>query len=372
MSILRDALSKYQPLITSYINNTYAKSTAAGYRSCLKAICEDISENYKFEEMVYSDLVELITNWQEQYTNKTISNRLIVLRKLLEMAYNDNVFQKDMSKMIKGLKADTQLEEQKPFSKTDFDKMESTSTTQPSGKNLALLGKETGLRIQELIGLCWSDINFKERTLSVCRVCTLKEFKQPKTKQSFRIIPLTDKALEVLHAQFSLTGANEYIQIMIRDQSKKARTTHAFTPVFIDDLTGKYFTDSKDYAQRFFTKFLIAAGLEHRGPSQLRHSFASIAISAGIPVKLISQMMGHADSSVTERHYAHLLPECRENMQTLLNEALSSAQPKNSRVQNVSPFKSGESKPKSTSLIGKLKSTLKLFSMLPSLVTLSS
>ncbi|GAG80313.1 unnamed protein product [marine sediment metagenome] len=56
-----------------------------------------------------------------------------------------------------------------------------------------------------------------------------------------------------------------------------------------------------------FTKVVRKAGLELR-LHDLRHSFASVMLAAGVDVKVISQSLGHANIGITLDTYAHLLP----------------------------------------------------------------
>ena len=45
------------------------------------------------------------------------------------------------------------------------------------------------------------------------------------------------------------------------------------------------------------------------GFHQLRHSYASIAVQNGLPLQILAQNLGHADSRMVEKHYAHLESE---------------------------------------------------------------
>jgi integrase len=54
-----------------------------------------------------------------------------------------------------------------------------------------------------------------------------------------------------------------------------------------------------------------AAGLDHRTPYALRHTFASFAIAAGIPTFEIARMMGTSIEQI-EKTYGHLLPDALE------------------------------------------------------------
>ena len=51
-----------------------------------------------------------------------------------------------------------------------------------------------------------------------------------------------------------------------------------------------------------------AAGLPKMGFHQLRHSYASALVTAGMPLAYVAQLTGHADTRVLEKHYSHLAP----------------------------------------------------------------
>ncbi len=201
--------------------------------------------------------------------------------------------------------------------------MVNTSTSQPSAKRLTLFATQVGMRMEELVVSCWSDVDWKNRTISVNRVRALELCHAPKTKQSKRVIPLTEEALELLKAQFAVTGHGPEHTIKMKDKSAKKVANVKIQPIFIDDLTGDMFQNSKDFAERFFTQFLQDAGIEHRGPSQLRHTFASHALSNGMNIVPISKIMGHADTKTTEKHYAQYMSCRKEDDMAILNTALS-------------------------------------------------
>ncbi len=57
-----------------------------------------------------------------------------------------------------------------------------------------------------------------------------------------------------------------------------------------------------------FVKLVRAAELPPIRLHDLRHSYATAALAAGVPVKVLSQRIGHADVGVTLAIYAHVLP----------------------------------------------------------------
>jgi integrase len=58
-----------------------------------------------------------------------------------------------------------------------------------------------------------------------------------------------------------------------------------------------------------FIAILEKADLHRRGPHQLRHSFASLLLQAGEPITYVSRQLGHKDSAITLKVYAHWLPD---------------------------------------------------------------
>jgi integrase-like protein len=61
--------------------------------------------------------------------------------------------------------------------------------------------------------------------------------------------------------------------------------------------------------RKSFNRILDAAGLDRRGPHQMRHTFASLLLQDGAPITYVSRQLGHKDASITLRVYAHWLPD---------------------------------------------------------------
>jgi integrase len=62
-----------------------------------------------------------------------------------------------------------------------------------------------------------------------------------------------------------------------------------------------------------------AASLEHRPLYEMRHTFATLSLSAGASLEWISKQLGHADTRVTLRHYARFLPAADNRALALLD-----------------------------------------------------
>jgi integrase/recombinase XerD len=134
----------------------------------------------------------------------------------------------------------------------------------------------TGMRISELLALKPSDVNARERTI------TIRE--GAKTRQG-RIVYLSSDAQNALVAWLQERDTHKERLFYTR-----ARTTFCYTT-----------------ARHLFNKYLKEAGLVHQGHTLhcLRHTFASELLNAGMRLECLQQLLGHQSVQVT-RHYARL------------------------------------------------------------------
>ena len=138
----------------------------------------------------------------------------------------------------------------------------------------------TGIRVSELVGLDWEDIDFRLGILKVLG----KGSKE-------RIVPVGEVALQALRDY----GA---------EQGKKgSRAARGETPVFLNRLEGRITTRS---VARIVEKYLRATGITVRiGPHGLRHTFATHLLNSGADLRAIQELLGHASLSTTQR-YTHV------------------------------------------------------------------
>ena len=138
----------------------------------------------------------------------------------------------------------------------------------------------TGVRVSELVGVNWGDIDFR---LEIVRV-TGKGSKE-------RIVPIGEIAIETL-------------QDYAREQRKRWNAScKGETPVFLNNRGTRITTRS---IARIVEKHLKQAGIHIKmGPHGLRHSFATHLLNSGADLRSIQELLGHASLSTTQR-YTHL------------------------------------------------------------------
>ena len=78
----------------------------------------------------------------------------------------------------------------------------------------------------------------------------------------------------------------------------------------------------------YFRKFAQKNGIAGFHPHKLRHTFASVAITAGADVASVSEALGHSDTAVTLRMYTHANEESRRRASQIFRDAIRKDTPK--------------------------------------------
>jgi integrase len=169
----------------------------------------------------------------------------------------------------------------------------------------------TGLRVSEALGLAWSDVGPDTVTVrkQLARVDGEWVRTEPKTRRSRRTIPLTPSAIEALAEQ--------------RRRQDAERGDH---PRPIDGLVFTTPTGSPIHATNILPEWyavLRRLGLPRVTTHDLRHSAASMMLSAGVPLPVIADILGHSTVRVTADLYAHVGVELRRDAADRLAEALT-------------------------------------------------
>jgi integrase len=68
---------------------------------------------------------------------------------------------------------------------------------------------------------------------------------------------------------------------------------------------------------------IAAAEVKRLTPHKLRHTFASLLLSRGVPIPKVSRLLGHRDSVITMKTYAHFIEDKRNDVQELASSILS-------------------------------------------------
>jgi integrase len=179
-----------------------------------------------------------------------------------------------------------------------------------------------GLRPNEGLGLTWNDVEWDRSAVRVNRTLVRGvtgggwKAEEPKTKQSRRLVTLPADTMAALRQQREAQTAEQETMT----QAERARyRDHGF--VFAG--RGGEPLDLKNITARHFVPLLAAAGLPRIRVYDLRHTHATLLLSAGVPVHVVSKRLGHASAKMTLEVYAHVLPGQQEEAVERMEEYLS-------------------------------------------------
>ena len=163
---------------------------------------------------------------------------------------------------------------------------------------------EVGLRTSELIGLKWSRVDLERRELKVEETLEYRYSTQewkwgpPKTKNGYRTIKLTDKAVEILQ------------QLKDSPSNVNEKTPESMKDLVFINRTG--FPTKNSTYDAALTKRCDAAKIKRLSMHGLRHSMASRFCENSTNYKYLSKMLGHSSIKVTLDVYVHPTEESIE------------------------------------------------------------
>ena len=162
----------------------------------------------------------------------------------------------------------------------------------------------TGMRLGELLGLRWCDVDLDLASLSVvqslykrCGVCKMIE---PKSSHSRHRIAMSPSLVLLLHEY----KAEQQTQGILLGKLP------ADSDLVFCHLDGKPLDPG--VVSHTFAKVLKKARLPHIRFHDLRHTHATLLLKAGVHSKIVSERLGHANIGITLDTYSHVLPGLQE------------------------------------------------------------
>lgn len=190
-------------------------------------------------------------------------------------------------------------------------------------KPLYLTAFGCGLRIGEIMGLKWEDIDFNNSTMSIKRaISNISKVQSdgtrkwsvlehtPKTETSIRTIPIPDALLIEL---------KQHKKEQNKEKLKHGELYSDNGLVFCTVL-GNYL-DTRNLT-RSYERLLKKIGIPYKSFHSLRHTYATRLFEHNVPVKTVQSLLGHKDITTTMNIYTHVMPEKMTNEIQCLNNIL--------------------------------------------------
>lgn len=285
-------------------------------KNCRNNTKETYAKHYKriknalgWRKLNKLNLVVMQDAINELRTDNERKNSKKILVDMLEKAVASDLIPKNVAKQIT---TEITKEEKKPrrvltVKETEIFLAEAESTFY---YNLFVVALETGMRIGELSGLQWEDIDYKEKVVHVRHSMTYFskdgkyqfELHPTKTNKGLRDIPLTSKAIVALRQQ-------HFIKQMLVNSGKESlngfenlvfvtKNNRPTTQFLVSECIGGILKRiHKNNPDLVFEKIT---------PHCFRHTFATRWLEAGVPIKTVSAMLGHSQLQLTTDLYMHV------------------------------------------------------------------
>lgn len=186
----------------------------------------------------------------------------------------------------------------------------------------------TGLRAGELSGLTWKDVDFENKALYVRRgmqkittydddfnkVKRERKVTDVKTENSYRVVPMLDKVVKILQ---------EYKKKVKAEQEELAELGEGFKEDDFIFKTKYNHPITSEYLRKTCQGICKSNNFRKVGIHELRHTFATRSIEAGIDLRVLQEILGHASYSTTADIYVHILGQVKLSQMNRLEDYLT-------------------------------------------------
>jgi integrase len=239
---------------------------------------------------------------------RTAQSILVTLRMALRAAVRDGRLERNVAEGVKPPRS--------PMRKVEAIELERARAILAAVEGhwlepLVIVAMGTGMRLGELLALRWADVaGGRIRVTGSLRPTASRTGdrhelarSEPKTARSIRTLEPAPFVLEALELQ------------------RRRQVAAAASPYVFTTQAGA-FLDPRNVTKAFQLE-LKRAGLPPMRFHDLRHAYATLSLTAGVPLRVVQEALGHTSIALTAAVYAHVMPELQREAGRRLQEALS-------------------------------------------------
>lgn len=289
---------------------TATENTRANFQGNLDKWIYPSLGDMKLPEITSAQITAVLLDMQGKgKANATVVKVYTILNSLFKMAYLSDVIGRnpmDKVERPKPRKDEMKPQEAQAYTAQEVRDILAALEGEPlKWQALIRMLIDTGARRGEALAVQWEDVNFREKTVLIRRnLCYTPDkgiyLDTPKNGRS-RVVDLGDDTLELLRQIRKQQGpGGKYVFT----QDNSIEPMHPTSPT------------------HYFRQFAKKNGIKDFHPHKLRHTFASVAITAGADVASVSEALGHSDTAVTLRMYTHANEESRRRASKIFRNAI--------------------------------------------------
>lgn len=292
---------------------TFSENSRSNYRQCLDNHILPVLGDFPMKDITPAMLTKLLLDFQKSGKAHSSAVKLYnILNGVFKMAFLDDSIQENPMLRVTRPKPrkneHVQEESEKAYTVQQLRYILQCLGNEPLKWQAYInLVADTGMRRGEACGLQWSDVDFKKGTITIRRnlqyTSTVGVYVDTPKNRKSRPIDIGPEVIRLLR-QLQTEQSSKCISKWIFTQDGSADPMHPQSPT------------------RYFKKFGQRYEVEDFHPHKLRHTSASIALTNGADVVSVSERLGHSDTAVTLRMYAHANEESIKRAGQIVRDAL--------------------------------------------------
>jgi integrase len=256
-------------------------STKAGYSSAIKfwknVVCDargTLLGDLALRALKHSHILTALAS-RPDLTGKTVNNYVSVLRESMAMALKDKLISENPVAEIP--RAKHQKPPPDPFTREESENIIASFHERHAGQatNLIEFWFWTGMRTSEIFGLQWANVDLASGTVLVAEAMVRGERKDSTKTDTVRTVKLNSRALAAL-------------------QRQRKHTQVAGAEVFQDPRYDSAWVEERAFRRSYWTPTLKLLGIRYRRPYNMRHSYATAMLMAGMTPAFCAKQLGHS------------------------------------------------------------------------------
>jgi len=296
---------------------TYRRASLVDWNNHVQNYIKPQLGYWKLYEIDVEKIEKAAAEWGKRVSPKMVNKVLTSLTAILSLAKRYKHIKDNAAKEAERLKVATEHEEDievspdEVYSKAELYKLINATESGTLDRLFVMVPALTGLRIGEVLGLTWPTVDLKARKLHVRLNLADTDKGQepvlqpPKTKTSRRIIDIPAELIPELKVWKLKCPKSECDLVFATEEAKPYR---------------------RKTASNALDRAVTKADIKRLTPHGLRHTFASLLLEAGVPAPEVSHLLGHKDSYVTLKVYAHFVRKESQAVQKLAASILAEGQ----------------------------------------------
>ena len=292
---------------------SFSENSKANYRQILDKHILPVLGAIPMGEVTPAMLDNLLLSFQKQgYAHSSCAKMHMILGGVFKMARKDSTISSNPMELVDCPSArkdeHVQDESEKAFTVQELTYILDCLRHEPlKWQAYVHLVSDTGLRRGEACGLQWADIDWKSSTITVRHNLQYTKsagvyLTNPKNGKA-RTVDIGPEVIELLK-QLRAAQSIKCISKFVFSQESSPEPMNPQTPT------------------RYFKKLEKRYGIKDFHPHKLRHTSASISLTHGGDLVSVSQRLGHSDTAVTLRMYAHANEESIRKAGQAVRDAL--------------------------------------------------